>query len=35
LIYLAGIPWGGEARFRLLRHGVERTVILKTAADPE
>lgn len=27
-IYLARIPWGGEARFRLLRQGVEKTVVL-------
>jgi len=29
LVYLAGVPWGGEARFRLLRNGVERTVLMK------
>ncbi|MFO7733109.1 MAG: ChaN family lipoprotein [Candidatus Aminicenantes bacterium] len=29
LIYLAGIPRGGEARFRILRNGVERTVLLR------
>lgn len=27
-MYLAGIPWGGEAVFRLLRSGVEKTVAL-------
>lgn len=29
LVYLAGIPWEGEARFRLLRNGIERTVLMK------
>jgi S1-C subfamily serine protease len=29
LIHLAKIPWGGETRFRLLRAGVEKTVVLK------
>jgi uncharacterized iron-regulated protein len=31
LIHLAKIPWGGEIRFRLLRAGVEKTVVLKLA----
>ncbi len=29
LIHLAKIPWGGESRFRLLRAGVEKAVVLK------
>jgi uncharacterized iron-regulated protein len=29
LVYLAGIPWEGEARFRILRNGIERTVLMK------
>jgi uncharacterized iron-regulated protein len=29
LIHLAKVPWGGEIRFRLLRAGVEKTVVLK------
>jgi uncharacterized iron-regulated protein len=29
LVHLAKIPWGGEVRFRLLRAGVEKTVVLK------
>lgn len=29
LIHLAKFPWGGEIRFRLLRAGAERTVVLK------
>ncbi len=28
-IYLAGIPWGGQARFRILRQGIEQIVVLK------
>jgi aminopeptidase N len=28
-IYLAGLRWGEEARFRILRRGVERIVIMK------
>jgi len=33
-IYLAGIPWGGEAVFRLVRAGVEKTVVLKIEDGP-
>jgi uncharacterized iron-regulated protein len=29
LVHLAAVPWGGEVQFRLLRAGVEKTVILK------
>jgi uncharacterized iron-regulated protein len=33
-IRLAGIPWGGEAAFRLLRAGAEKTVVLKFEETP-
>jgi uncharacterized iron-regulated protein len=29
LIHLSKVPWGGEIRFRILRAGVEKTVVLK------
>ena len=33
-IYLAGIDWGGEVKFRLLRAGVEKEVLLKIEKTP-
>jgi len=33
-IHLAGIAWGGEATFKLLRAGVEKTVVLKFDETP-
>jgi S1-C subfamily serine protease len=33
-IYLAGINWGGEVKFRLLRAGVEKEVLLKIEKTP-
>ncbi len=33
-IHLARVPWGGEAAFRLLRAGTEKTIVLKFEESP-